>query len=331
MLALEEVDRLVVLLHKGRNPASHGNFMDWKRDNHVFESMAAAESWTPNLTGVDNPQELPGLRVTPEMFPTLGVAPLLGRNFTADEAHKGKDRVVVLSYSLWQQQFGGDRHVLGQTMQLNGEPYTIIGIMPNGFRFAPFWANKAQIWTPLIIEEGNRGGFSLRIFARLKPGVTLEQARAELATISARLEAQYPGTNKDVTLTPLKDKVVGDLRPALLVLLGAVGFVLLIACANVAHMLLARASARQREIAVRTALGASRARLLRQFLVESGLLALSGGALGVLLAIWGMRVVLASAPAELLKFGDIGLDGNVLLFAVLTSLITGIAFGLAPA
>ena len=330
-LPYADPDRLVVLLHKGRNPASHGNFMDWKRDNHVFESMAAAESWTPNLTGVDNPQELPGLRVTPEMFPTLGVAPLLGRNFTADEAHKGKDRVVVLSYSLWQQQFGGDRHVLGQTMQLNGEPYTIIGIMPNGFRFAPFWANKAQIWTPLIIEEGNRGGFSLRIFARLKPGVTLEQARAELATIGARLEAQYPGTNKDVTLTPLKDKVVGDLRPALLVLLGAVGFVLLIACANVAHMLLARASARQREIAVRTALGASRARLLRQFLVESGLLALSGGALGVLLAIWGMRVVLASAPAELLKFGDIGLDGNVLLFAVLTSLITGIAFGLAPA
>ena len=330
-LPYADPDRLVVLLHKGRNPASHGNFMDWKRDNHVFESMAAAESWTPNLTGVDNPQELPGLRVTPEMFPTLGVAPLLGRNFTADEAHKGKDRVVVLSYSLWQQQFGGDRHVLGQTMQLNGEPYTIIGIMPNGFRFAPFWATKAQIWTPLIIEEGNRGGFSLRIFARLKPGVTLEQARAELATISARLEAQYPGTNKDVTLTPLKDKVVGDLRPALLVLLGAVGFVLLIACANVAHMLLARASARQREIAVRTALGASRARLLRQFLVESGLLALSGGALGVLLAIWGMRVVLASAPAELLKFGDIGLDGNVLLFAVLTSLITGIAFGLAPA
>ncbi|PYY00939.1 MAG: hypothetical protein DMG63_04535 [Acidobacteria bacterium] len=139
-LPYADPDRLVVLLHKGRNPASHGNFMDWKRDNHVFESMAAAESWTPNLTGVDNPQELPGLRVTPEMFPTLGVAPLLGRNFTADEAHKGKDRVVVLSYPLWQQQFGGDRHVLGQTMQLNGEPYTIIGIMPNGFRFAPFWA-----------------------------------------------------------------------------------------------------------------------------------------------------------------------------------------------
>src|SRR6202008_3224503 len=153
------------------------------RDNYVFENMATAEGWTANLTGVDKPQKLSGLRVTPEMFPTLGVAPLLGRNFTAEEAQKGKDRVVVLSYPLWQQQFGGERDVIGQTIQVNGEPHTIIGVMPNGFRFAPFWATKTQIWTPLTIEESNRGGFSLRIFARLKPGVTLEQARAEMATI----------------------------------------------------------------------------------------------------------------------------------------------------
>src|SRR5262249_9047973 len=195
-----------------------------------------------NLTGVDKPQKLPGLRVTPEMFPTLGVAPLLGRNLTAEEAQRGKDRVVILSYPLWQQQFGGDRDVVGQTMQLNVVAYTIIGVMPNGFRFAPFWDTKSQIWTTLTIEESNRGGFSLRIFARLKAGVSLEQARAEMATISARLETQYPGTNREVTVTSLKDKVVGDLRPALLVLFGAVGFVLLIACANVAHILLARAS-----------------------------------------------------------------------------------------
>jgi len=330
-LPYADPDRLVVLLHKGRNPASHGNFMDWKRDNHVFENMAAAEGWSANLTGVDKPQKLPGMRVTPEMFPTLGVAPLLGRNFIVEEAQRGKDRVVILSYPLWQQQFGGDRDVVGQSMQLNGEAYTIIGVMPLGFRFAPFWDTKSQIWTPLTMDESNRGGFSLRIFARLKSGVSLEQARAEMATISARLETQYPGTNRDVTVTSLKEKVVGDLRAALLVLLGAVGFVLLIACANVAHMLLARASARQREIAVRTALGASRARIVRQFLAENGVLALIGGVFGILIAVWGLRVVLASAPAELLKFGTVGLDRNVLLFALAVSVITGMAFGIAPA
>lgn len=324
-------DRLVVILHDGRNPASHGNFFDWKSDNHVFENMGAAEAWSPNLTGVDKPEELIGLHVTSDIFPTLGVQPMIGRSFLAEEDQPGKDHEVILSYQLWQQRLAGDRHALGQTMQLNGEPYTIVGVMPPGFRFAPFWATKAQLWSPLQLEPANRGGFSLRIFARLKPGVSLEQARAEMATISARLEAQFPGTNKNVVVTPLKEKVVGDIQPALLVLLGSVGFVLLIACANVAHMLLARASARQREIAVRTALGASRARIVRQFLTESALLALAGGALGLLVAFCAMRVVLAWAPRTITQLGSIGLDRNVLLFALAVSLVTGIAFGLAPA
>jgi predicted permease len=329
-LPYSDPDRLVVILHDGHNPSSPANFFDWKRDNHVFENMGAAEAWTPNLTGVDKSEELPGLHVTSDILPTLGVQPLIGRWFAAEEDQRGRDHEVILSYMLWQQRFGGSRDVLGRAVQLNGEPYTIVGVMPQGFRFAPFWATKAQIWSPLPLDPAS-GGFSLRIFARLKPGVSLEQAKAEMATISSRLETQFPGTNKSVVITPLKEKVVGDVRPALLVLLGAVGFVLLIACANVAHMLLARASSRQLEIAVRTALGASRGRILRQFLAESVLLALIGGVLGVVTAAWSLRAVLATAPAELTKFGKINMDGKVLLFALGVSIVTGLAFGLAPA
>ena len=330
-LPYADPDRLVVLLHDGRNPASHGEFFDWKRDNHVFENMGAAEAWTPNLTGVDKPEELSGLHVSADIFPVLGVQPLLGRGFSPEEDQSGKDHEVVLSYQLWQQRFGGNRNVLGQTMQLNGEPYAIVGVMPNGFRFAPFWSTKALLWSPLQLDPAARDGFSLRIFARLKPGISLEQARAEMGAINARLAAQFPGSNKDVVLTALKEKVVGEIRPALLVLLIAVGFVLLIACANVAHMLLARASGRQREIAVRTALGASRMRILRQFMTESALLGLAGGCIGMLAATWAMRLVLAWAPNEITKFGRIRPDENVLLFALVISLIAGLAFGLTPA
>lgn len=330
-LPYADPERLVVLLHEGHSGNSPANFLDWKRDNHVFENVGAAEGWSPNLTGIDKPEEISGLHVTSDIFTVLGVRPILGRTFTPDEDRLGHDHMVVLSYGFWQRHFGGSKDVLGRTIEFNGEPYTIIGVMPAGFRFAPFWATRAEVWGPLPLNPNDRIVNSKRVFARLKPGVSIEQARAEMATIAARLEKEFPGTNKDVVVTPLKERVVGDLRPALLVLLGAVGFVLLIACANIAHLLLARASAREREIAVRTALGASRARILRQFLAESTLLAFVGGGAGVVVANWGLRALLTWAPDDITKFGSIALDGHVLTFALAVSLITGIAFGLAPA
>ncbi len=325
-------DRLVTFIREGHSGQSSANFLDWKRDNHVFENMGAVEGWSPNLTGIDKPEQVSAMHITSDVFPVLGVKPILGRTFTPDEDHVGKDREVVLSYGFWQRHFGGSKDVLGRTVEFNGEPYVVIGVMPSNFRFAfPSWATRTEVWGPLPVNPEDRVVNSKRLFARLKPGVSLEQARAEMATITARLEKQFPGTNRDLVVTSLKEQVVGDIRPALLVLLGAVGFVLLIACANIAHMMLARASTREREIAVRTALGASRARILRQFLTESALLAVAGGVVGVLIANWGLRALLAWAPEEITQFGSITLDARVLIFALVISIGTGLVFGLAPA
>ncbi|MGB7622948.1 MAG: ABC transporter permease [Terriglobia bacterium] len=332
-LPYKEADRLAVILHRGHNPVAAANFVDWRHQNHVFESMGAAEYWTPNLTGIDQPEHLWALKQTSDIFPLLGVPPLIGRVFLPEEDERGKEHVVVLSYRLWQRRFSGDKNILGQTVALDGENYTVVGVMPRHFMFAPFWATKAELWVPLALGDRvtNRGSNSLRVFARLKSGITLDQARSEMAAITGRLEKEFPGTNRDVTVLPLKEKVVGRVRPALLVLLTAVGFVLLISCANVSHMLLARAADRQKEIAIRTALGAGRSRMVRQFLTESLALALMGGGVGLLLAMWGIRVLVALSPATLPRVETIGLDGRVFLFLLGATILAGLAFGLVPA
>ena len=332
-LAYKEPDRLVTLLHIFSNPVAVANYIDWRDQSRSFEAMGAAEYWSPNLTGSDPPEHLLGLRMTQNLLPMLGVEPLLGRVFVPGEDQNGAEHEVVLSHQLWQRRFNSDPNILGKSIVLDGQGYTVIGVMPLEFKFAPFWATHAELWAPLAFGDRihNRGGNSLRIFARLKPGVTLQQARAEIATITARLEKQNPGTNRDVFVTPLKENVVGKVETPLLVLLGAVGFVLLIACANVAHMLLARTADRQKEIAVRAALGAGRLRIIRQFLTENLLLAALGAAAGLLLAMWGTRALVVLSPAKLPRVDMVGIDTPVVLFLLGATVLTALAFGLAPA
>src|SRR5215472_13533170 len=332
-LTYRSADRLVVILNHGRGPIAPANYVDWKAQSKSFQSMGAAEYWTPDLTGVDRPSKLWALHITSDILPMLGVPPVLGRFVAKEEEQVGHEYEVVLSYGLWQRQFGGDPHVLGREIALDGKLYAIVGVMPAGFKFAPFWATKAELWAPLALgpRASQRGGNSLRIFARLAPGVGLSDARAELATITARLEQQYPGTNQDAQVVPLKERVVGKIRPALLTLQFAVAFVLLIACANVAHILLARGAARAGEVAVRSALGAGRFRLIQQFLTESLILAIAGGILGLLLAVAGIRALVAFGPADIPRVDNISLDWRVTLFTLAVSFATGIGFGLAPA
>ena len=332
-LAYRDSGRLVTILTSGTGPVAVANYIDWRDQSRSFSAMAAADYWSPNLTGIDSPEHIPGLKVTQNLFPTLGIEPMLGRLFLAGEDKDGADREVILSYRLWQRRFSSDPHVLGKPIVLDGNAYVIVGVMPQGFQFAPFWATKTELWVPNAFGARihSRGGNSLRIFARLKDGVSLKQARAEIASITARLEQQFPGTNRNVVVTPLKEKVVGPIETPLLVLLGAVAFVLLITCANVAHMLLARAATRQKEIAVRAALGARRGRIIRQFLTESILLGSVGGVLGLLLAIFGTRVLVAMSPSNIPRVETVSIDLHAALFLFMATLVTSIGFGLVPA
>src|SRR5262245_51521809 len=318
-----------------RNTPSPANFLDWRKQTQSFTGMAAMAERSFNLTGVGEPERLEGRRVSANLFELLGVPALLGRTFVADDDQPGT-QVVLLSYSLWQRRFGSDPAVIGRVLSLNGESYTVVGVMPRFVQLPGYATRSDQVWVPIAFpqeEAPQRGNHFLEIIARLKPGITLKQAQAEMETIAARLAQQYPVYNmrRGAVVVPLHEQVVGDIKPALLVLLGAVGFVLLIACANVANLLLARAAVRQKEIALRLALGASRSRLTRQFLTESVLLAMFGAGLGLLLAFAGIRILGTFIPASISQIQRISIDGTVLMFTALVAVLTGIAFGLAPA
>jgi len=332
-LAYKDPERLVTILHYGSGPVATANYFDWRDQTHSFTAMGAADFWSPNLTNTDKPEHLYGLKVTQNLLPLLGVDPLMGRLFAPGEDQTGADHEVILSHALWVRLFNADRNVIGKPVTLDGEVYTIVGVMPPKFKFAPYWAIHAELWVPDALEATahQRGGNHLRVFARLKPGVTFAQAQADMSTVSGRLDKEFPATNRGVTVIPLMQKVVGNIETPLLLMLGAVGFVLLIACANVAHMLLARTADRQKEIAVRVALGAGRARVISQFLTESLLLAALGALVGWLLALAGTKALVFLAPAYIPRVETITIDTHALLFLLGVTVVTALAFGLIPA
>ncbi|MFL6589547.1 MAG: ABC transporter permease, partial [Chthoniobacterales bacterium] len=310
------------------------NFIDWQKQTKSYEYLAAYGGASLNLTGEGEPQRLVGVKATAQYFDVYGVKPILGRMLLPEEDAVGKNHVVVLSYNFWQRVFGGVRDVVGRSVQLNGEPYQIVGVAPQGFGVA----TKVDAWTPMAFKpdetaNNNRGAHYINVAGRLRHGVTFQQAKAELEVIATQLAVQYPDPQKGwgIFMMPMQDYAVREVKPVLYALLGAVGCVLLIACANLANLLLARATARHREISIRAALGAGRGRLIRQLLTESVVLAVCGGTAGVVLAKWGLDALLALAPANLPRSGEIHLDAGVLLFALGLSIVTGLLFGIAPA
>jgi putative ABC transport system permease protein len=341
-LPYPEPERLVMLFEAARgdaadrNTVSPANFLDWRAQSQVFAGTAALYDLGVTLTGHGEPAEVPAELASADLFRLLGLTPVLGRTYTADDDAPGGAHVVVLSEGLWQRRFGGARNVVGQVVRVNDEPYTIVGVLPDGAGLAGR-ARMPDLWLPLALDPAHdyraTAGRYLTTVARLRPGVTLAAAQVDVRTIAARLEAAHPGFNGGwtVNVAPLTQEVTGPLRRPLLVLAGVVGLVLLIACANVANLQLAQATVRRREIAVRAALGAGRRRMIRQFLLESLLLALSGGVAGSLLALWLTDALAATASTAIPRLGEVAVDLPSLGFTVLVSVAAGLLFGLAPA
>ncbi|HJU65619.1 MAG TPA: ABC transporter permease [Gemmatimonadaceae bacterium] len=340
-LPFRDADRLVVVWENvraatvERRSASYPDYLDWRVQTASFEELAAIGGVDLTLSGVAEPELLEGEMVTPSYFPLLGITALHGRTFLMDSTRFADDaRSVVLGYGVWQRRFGADPRVLGRVVTLNDQPYTVVGVGRRDFHGI---TDDAQLWVSMasddpdgLQERGNRG---LQVIARLRPGVTVARAQADMDAISRRLEAAYPETNSDrgAEVVDLRQEYFGEFRPALLVLLAAVAFVLLIGCANIANLLLARGAVRSKEIAIRSALGAGRGRIARQLLTESVLLSLLGGAAGVLVAVWAIPLLLAIAPLQLPPFVRIEVDTGVLAFTLLVALLTGLLFGAVPA